>query len=79
MDINLARQVARSAFRSSRELGNLIPVLKQTLDADEFQIYSKAIATAIATIQVEVVNRVTTAHPGLEAEIEDSIEKKGHF
>jgi hypothetical protein len=79
MQIELARTVARAAFRSSRELGALVPVLKQKLSTDEFNIYSKAIATAIASIQVDIVNKLTIEHSGLEAEIEAAIKRDGHY
>ncbi|MGE0061384.1 MAG: hypothetical protein AB7T86_04815 [Xanthobacteraceae bacterium] len=79
MQIELARTIARAAFRSSRELGALVPVLKRQLSAEEFGIYSKAIATAIASIQVDIVNKLTTEHSGLEAEIEVAIKRDGHY
>lgn len=79
MHIELARTVARAAFRSSRELGALVPMLKQQLSADEFDIYSKAIATTIASIQIDIVNKLTAEHSGLEAEIEAAIKRDGHY
>jgi hypothetical protein len=41
--------------------------------------FSKAIATAIASIQLEVVNRLTAAHPALESEIETMIGKYNRY
>jgi hypothetical protein len=79
MDIELARTVARAAFRSSRELGALMPLLKEKLPSKEYEIYSKAIASAIAAIQLDIVNKLTAAHPGLEPEIESSIKKTGRY
>ena len=79
MDIDLARTIARSAFRSSRELGALMPKLQEKLSPDEFKAYSKAIATAIANIQLEIVNKLTAEHPVLESEIERAIKIAGHY
>jgi hypothetical protein len=79
MDIEMARTVARAAFRSTRELGALMPLLKEKLPAGEYALYSKAIASAIANIQLDIVNKLTTEHPGLESEIEGSIKKAGRY
>jgi hypothetical protein len=79
MNIDLARHVARAAFRSSRELGDLIPYLKEHLSAEEYPSYAKAIASAVASIQLDLVNKLMTDHPGLEAEIETSIAKHGRY
>ena len=79
MNIDLARHIVRSAFRSSRELGDLLPLLKQHLDASEYQRYAKAIASAVAATQLEVVNTVTADHPGLEAEIEALMSKYDRY
>lgn len=79
MDITVARTIAQAAFRSSRELGALLPDLKQKLKPDEFEIYSKTIASMIAHIHIELVNELTAEHPSLEKEIESAIEKTGRF
>lgn len=50
MDINLARHIARCIFLSSRQLSELIPILKDNCNPDEYQAYTKGIATAIAHI-----------------------------
>ncbi len=57
MDIDLARTIARAAFRSSRELGALVPVLKEKLAADEYKTYSKAIALSAKRGFAEGVRR----------------------
>ena len=75
MDIDLARHVARAALRSSRELGDLIPFLKEHLSVQGYQGYAKAIASAVAAIQVDLLNKLTADHPGLNAEIENDTAK----
>ena len=79
MDITLARHLTRAAFRSSREIGDFVPFLKEKLSEDEYARYATAIATAIASIQLDVVNLLTADHPGLEAEIDDSISVYGSY
>jgi len=79
MDIDLARDVARATFRSTRELGALVPVLKDKLEQGEYEIYAKAIASAIADIQLGILNRLIAEHPSLEAEIDVAIKKTGHY
>ena len=79
MDIDVARHVVRACFRSGRELESLLDLLKEHADAQEYGTYAKAIATAVASIHVEIVNRVASAHPGLEEEIEAVIEKYGRY
>jgi hypothetical protein len=37
MNIDLARDVARTAFQSSRQLGDLLPTLKEHLNPAEYQ------------------------------------------
>ena len=79
MNIDLARHVVRAAFRSSRELSSLLPLLKEHLDANEYQRYARAIASAIAATQLEVVNAVTADHPALETEIEAQMSKYDRY
>ena len=79
MDIELAREVVRTAFRSSAELQALLPMLRQRCTAQEYQTYALGIAAAIDAIGVEVTNRALAAHPGLAGEIESSVEKQGRF
>jgi hypothetical protein len=42
-------------------------------------VYAKAIGSAIAALQLDVMNKLMTDHPGLEAEIEASITKYGRY
>ena len=79
MDIDVARHVIRIAFRSGRELETLLDLLKENCNANEYQAYAKAIATAIASIHLEVVNRVTASFPELEGELETTVKKYGRY
>lgn len=79
MDINVARHAVRVSFRSGRELQGLLGLLKEHCSADEYKTYATAIATAVASIQLEIVNRTTSLHPGLEDEIEATVSKYGRY
>jgi len=79
MDIELARDVVRTAFRSSAELQTLLPVLKQRCGAEEYKDYVLGIAAALDAIGVGLTNKAIAAHPGLAGEIESSLAKHGHF
>ena len=79
MDIELARDVVRTAFRSSAELQNLLRKLKQRCSPDEYQDYARGIAAAVDAIGVGLINKAIAAHPELHAEIEGSIAKYGRF
>ncbi len=79
MHIDLARHVVRTAFRSSRELGGLLGVLKAHCEPEEYEGYARAIATVIASTQLKIVNQVTSSLPELEAEIEAVIAKYDRY
>jgi hypothetical protein len=79
MDINVARHVIRAAFRSGRELEGLLGLLKEHCSANEYKTYVTAIATAVASIQLEIVNRIASSHPALEEEIEALVSKYGRY
>jgi hypothetical protein len=79
MDIELAREVIRTAFRSGAELQALLPLLKQRCSAEEYKGYALGIAAAIDAIGVELTNKVLAAHPGLANEIESSVKRHGRF
>ena len=68
MNIDIARHVARAAFKSSHELSELVPFLNNRLGAEEYAAYAKAIGLAVAAIQVDLLNKLVTDHPRLEAE-----------
>jgi hypothetical protein len=79
MDIDVARYVIRACFRSGRELDDVRGFLKDHCSTSEYETYGKAIATAIATIQLEIANRIISAHPALEGEIESMIARYGRY
>jgi hypothetical protein len=70
MDRDTANEVFNAALRSGDELQKLLPLLKTRCSADEYDVYLKAVATAMAEIGIELVNRVVAEHPELGAEME---------
>jgi hypothetical protein len=79
LDIDVARHIVRAAFRSGRELESLLSMLKAHCKPDEYNSYAKAIAAAVASIHMGVINRVTVDFTALEAEIEAQINKPGRY
>lgn len=79
MEKDMARHVIRATFRSGRELEDLLGLLRENCSAEEYAIYARGIATAIASIQLEVMNRALAAHPEINDEIEIKMKKYGRF
>jgi hypothetical protein len=75
MDIDLARHIVRVNFRCSRELQDLMHLLKEQLPEIEYKKHAHGIAAAIAAIGDALTNKAIAAHPKLEREIEASIAK----
>jgi hypothetical protein len=77
MNRSLAKHLARTAFRSGNKLERLLPLLKEDCEAGEYDEYRGAIAMAIFAIQKELLQKVFSAHPTLEEEIESDIRTYG--
>lgn len=79
MNIELARNVIRAAFRSTSELGNLLPALKEQCSPSEYKTYALGIATAIDAIMTNTINRAVQSYPDLAKEIDEQIAKHGRY
>jgi hypothetical protein len=79
MDVDLARDMIRTAFRSSSELQDFLGVLKQRCSPEEYKDYSRGIAAAIDAIGVALINKALAVHPELNAEVEASIARYGQY
>ncbi|WP_198116950.1 hypothetical protein [Massilia rhizosphaerae] len=77
MEKELAKLVALTAFRSSGELNNLLPLLKEHCDEGEYRQLSVGIATASAEIGRQILQSVFAAHPELEKELGATVKKFG--
>jgi hypothetical protein len=72
-----AWRVVQVAFRSASELQELIGPLKQHCTAEEYRNYSRGIAASIDAINVQLLERVLSAHPELRAKIESDLARFG--
>lgn len=79
MNIQLARDVIRAAFRSTSELGNLLPTLKEQCSPDEYKAYALGIAAAIDAIMTNTISRAVQTHPDLAKEVDEQIAKHGRY
>ena len=79
MDINLARDMARAAFRASSELQQLLPTLKTVCPDAEYRDLALGIAEAIDKIGTTLIDKAIAAHPQLKDEIDASIAKDGRY
>jgi hypothetical protein len=79
MNVDLARDMIKTAFRSSSELQDFLGVLKRRCSAEEYKNYSRGIAAAIDAIGVALINKALAAHPELNAEVEASIVRHGQY
>ena len=75
MDINIARHVIRTAFRSERELEELMQMLKAYCNAEEYKNYALGIAAAIDSINAALLVKIFSSYPELKKEVEVSIAK----
>ncbi len=79
MNGDLQRHAVRSAFRASRELQELLLLLKEHAPAEEYQSLRFGIADAIATIGSGVTDKIIASNPGMKTEIEENIRNYGIF
>ncbi len=79
MDIELARQVIKVAFRTCSELQELLPLLKERCGPDEYKNYALGIAAAVDGIGVGLMNKALASFPELVKEIDASVSKYGSF
>ncbi len=70
MDKETAREIIRAAFRSGAELEELLPVLKQRCNAEEYKDYARQVGLAVDGIDAALVDKVLEQFPELDAEVE---------
>lgn len=73
MDKDIARHVAKEAFRSWEELASVLPWTKEHLDPAEQKEVAKAIARASAQIIFEVQDKMYALYPELKQEYEETL------
>lgn len=75
MNKEIAHHVAYEVFKISSRFNNLIPLLKDTCDDDEYELLSKKIAAISGDIGIELLGYVFTKYPDIEDEIDEKIKK----
>jgi len=79
MNIDMARDVVRTGFRSASALSELLPALKEGCSPAEYKAYALGIAVAIDTIMTNTTGRVLELYPNLGKEIDEQIAKHGRY
>jgi hypothetical protein len=79
MEKELARQLIRSAFRSSSELQSVLRLLKQQLNPADYKRHALGIASATDAINQALRNPALAEFPELSQEVEASLKKHGRY
>jgi hypothetical protein len=77
LDRTLAALVVNSSYRSGGELANLVPIIKEFCDADEYSVLSMAIGEILQDIEDRIRRPIYEEFPDLEAEIWERVNKYG--
>jgi len=77
VDRELAQLIAITAFRASADLGDLLHPLKDNCSPEEYEKFSKALATCSADIYLDVLRPIYEMHPSLEKEFEEKVQRYG--
>lgn len=77
MDRTLAALVVNSTYRSGGELANLVPIIKEFCDTEEYSVLAVAIGEILQDIEERIRRPIYEAFPGLEAEIGERVNKYG--
>lgn len=79
MDKELAEYVVKVAFKSESDLIDLIPLLKEHCNENEYKKLAVAIATVAATINTEILDIVYDAHPEIRNDVDRKINEYGRL
>jgi hypothetical protein len=75
MDRELAKHAVVMGFRSMSEVTDLLPLLQAHCTPEEYASYRAAITDIAGTIAIKVLNPIFAGQPGLEQELEASVNK----
>ncbi|RTL47744.1 MAG: hypothetical protein EKK40_18870 [Bradyrhizobiaceae bacterium] len=79
MDKDVARHMIRAGFRCSRELQDVMLLLKGQMPEDAYAPAAHRIAAAMAAVGDALTATALAAHPELEAEIESSLARYDRY
>lgn len=77
MERMLGKIVAVAALRSSSELNNLVPLLKERCDDAEYEEMRDALADVSLAISRELLQRIFRRFPDLESELDAHYQQYG--
>lgn len=77
MENDLAKHVATTIFKTTSQMTELIPLLKDHCDVAEYESYAKAIASVAALASAEILRKIFAEHPDIEREFDRKINKYG--
>lgn len=79
MNDELARHLARVAFRTCRELRDALDLLRSRLPPDKYEPHAREVARAIDAVMTALIERPLADRPAIRAEIEASIARHGRY
>lgn len=79
MDADIARHLARTAFRIGRELEDALALLQRQCSEEEYRMCAREIAAALHAVNTAVLDRALASMPTLRAEIDASIGQYGRY
>jgi hypothetical protein len=77
MKAELAKHVAMVSFRSSANLNELVPLLREHCEESEYRQYLDAIAAVSGEIAMRILKPIYAEYPEIEAEIDRRISEYG--
>jgi hypothetical protein len=77
MDEELAWEMVRVSFQTSRDLQGVLGLLKENCSAEDYKSFAGRIAQAIDAVNDALLNTALAAHPGLAERIESELQEFG--
>lgn len=75
MKKELAHHIAYETFRASSMLNNMIPILKQHCDDEEYQLVARKLSRISADMAIELLNYIFKEYPEIKEEIDNKIKE----
>ena len=79
MNKELAKHIARIAFKASADLGDVIPFVKERCSQEEYEEIAFAIASATAGIGQDVLNLLFDKFPDIKRDFDNDIKEYGRI
>lgn len=76
---DLAKSLALKCVESLSCLNQLLPVLKDRCDYDEYEMIFRVVSEINYDVSTKILSYVFDKHPGLEDEVEDEINNSGNI